>query len=101
MKFFFSPRLFIALFCTGSLMLSGCSTPEQTARGTNGGALGAVAGGIMGGWAGAASGAVIGGLLGIGTAHGDTRYGTYPGQTYRSQSGNTNSTSSGAMGYHF
>jgi len=83
------------------MLSTSCSTPEQTARGTNGGAIGALAGGLMGGWSGAASGALIGGLLGVATSNGDPKYGTYPGQTSRSQSGNTNSTSTGAMGYRY
>ena len=62
------------------LLLSSCTTPEQTARATRGGAVGAIAGGLMGGWSGAATGAAIAGLLGYATATGDPRYGTYPGR---------------------
>lgn len=86
-----------AILAAAALLLSSCTTPEHTARATQGGAVGAAAGGLMGGWSGAATGAAIGGLLGYGTATGDPKYGTYPSRAR--QSGNTNSTSSGSMGY--
>lgn len=86
----------VAGLVTASL-LSACSTPEHTARATQGGAVGAAAGGLMGGWSGAAAGAAIGGLLGTSTATGDPRYGTYPKRA--ESSGNTGSRSSGSMGY--
>jgi len=96
-KHLFSITPITSLCCVLSLLSSSCSTPEHTARATRGGAGGAAIGGIMGGWAGAATGAAIGGLLGTASATGDSRYGTYPGRS--APSGNTNSTSSGAMGY--
>lgn len=92
----FTPALALAL-CSSS-----CSTPEQTNRAVTGGLIGAGVGGLMGGWSGAATGAAVTGLLGAATASGDPRYGTYGGATpARSTSGNTNSQSSGSMGYQF
>ena len=97
MKSLYSVRLLVSALSVLVLFTNSCSTPEHTARATRGGAGGAAIGGLMGGWSGAATGAVIGGLLGAGTTTGDPKYGTYPGRS--SSSGNTNSTSSGSMGY--
>ena len=80
-----------------------CSTPEQTARATKGAAIGAGVGGLMGGWSGAATGAAVTGLLGAATATGDPKYGRYPstGTPVKSNTGSTNSRSSGSMQYRF
>ena len=83
--------------CLASLLLCSCTTPEHTSRTVTGTVLGAAAGGLMGGRDGAWAGAAIGGLLGYATATGDPKYGTYPRRSR--QSGNTNSSSSGSMGY--
>ncbi|MFC4995061.1 hypothetical protein [Rubritalea tangerina] len=86
-----------------SISATNCSTPEQTSRAVKGGSLGAGVGGLMGGWSGAAAGAAVTGLLGASTATGDSQYGYYPkaGTPSRAQSGNTQSRSSGSMGYRF
>ena len=90
-------RCRIVIFCVVPCLLVSCVTPEHTSRTTQGGVAGAVTGGLMGGWAGAATGAAVGGLLGYSRATGDPRYGVYPSRAR--QSGNTNSRSSGSMGY--
>jgi hypothetical protein len=97
MKIHSYPILSIVITCSVSLLLSSCTSPEHTSRAVTGTVLGAAAGGLMGGRDGAWAGAAIGGLLGYATATGDPKYGTYPGRSR--QSGNTNSSSSGSMGY--